>query len=193
MTYRLRNIVVAVGLAVVAALSDDVLRRELQAPRPPGRKHRSRCTWRRRTSPRHAWRRARSSVSWLTTTDVAAAHRRARRDLEPRPGRALLTTQTIYAGEQVTLRRFASQRRASASARSCTAPLRALSLPGTDDQLLAGTLKDGDHVDVIANLKTGSLRRRCFAVRDVVAEPARPARARGTEPGAVKVGQTARP
>jgi hypothetical protein len=39
-------------------------------------------------------------------------------------------------------------------------------LPGTTDQLLAGTLRDGDHVDVLANLKSGSCTT-CYAVRDV--------------------------
>jgi Flp pilus assembly protein CpaB len=44
--------------------------------------------------------------------------------------------------------------------------LRALSIPGTPDSLLAGTLRDGDHVDIIANLKTGDCST-CFAVRNI--------------------------
>jgi Flp pilus assembly protein CpaB len=38
-----------------------------------------------------------------------------------------------------------------------------MSIPGTPDALLAGTLRDGDHVDVIANLKAGN----SFAVRNI--------------------------
>ena len=87
---------------------------------------------------------------------------------------SLLTTQTIFAGEQVTLRRFASH--AQQGIRSqLHGTLRALSLPGTNDQLLAGTLKDGDHVDVMANLKTGELRDLLRGARRRT-EPARPAR-----------------
>jgi Flp pilus assembly protein CpaB len=72
----------------------------------------------------------------------------------------------VYTGEQITLRRFASN--AQLGIRSqLRGPLRAISLPGSFDQLLAGTLKDGDHVDVIANLRTGSCNT-CFATRDVV-------------------------
>jgi Flp pilus assembly protein CpaB len=44
--------------------------------------------------------------------------------------------------------------------------LRALSVPGTPDELLSGTLHDGDHVDVIANLKTGDCTT-CFATRNI--------------------------
>jgi Flp pilus assembly protein CpaB len=77
----------------------------------------------------------------------------------------LLTTQPIYAGEQITLRRFASHQQQGIRSQ-LHGPLRAVALPGTADQLLAGTLKDGDHVDLIANLKTGDCTT-CFAVRDV--------------------------
>ena len=98
---------------------------------------------------------------------------------------SLLTTQTIFAGEQVTLRRFASH--AQQGIRSqLHGPLRALSLPGTNDQLLAGILKDGDHVDVMANLKTGGCAT-CFAVR-VVARNLLVLHAPSTGPDPSKVG-----
>ena len=71
----------------------------------------------------------------------------------------------MFAGEQVTLRRFASHQQQGIRSQ-LHGPLRAVALPGTADQLLAGTLKDGDHVDLIANLKTGDCNT-CFAVRDV--------------------------
>jgi Flp pilus assembly protein CpaB len=75
-----------------------------------------------------------------------------------------LTTQDIYAGEQVTLRRFANHEEQGVRSQ-LHGPIRAVSIPGTPDALLTGTLKDGDHVDLIANLKNPNGQ---FVVRDVV-------------------------
>jgi pilus assembly protein CpaB len=62
----------------------------------------------------------------------------------------LVATQTTYAGEQVSARRFASQSAGGVRA-SITGPQRVLQIPGDSNQLLAGTLKDGDHVDVVGS------------------------------------------
>jgi Flp pilus assembly protein CpaB len=58
----------------------------------------------------------------------------------------------IYAGEQVSTLRFrpAEQRGIRAQ---LTGALRAVQLPGDKNQLLAGVVKEGDHVDVIGNWK----------------------------------------
>jgi len=57
---------------------------------------------------------------------------------------------TIYAGEQVTTRRFTSE-----EAKGIRAQIegneRALAVPGTAEQLLAGTLTSGDRVDVVGS------------------------------------------
>jgi len=68
--------------------------------------------------------------------------------------RNLITRQDIYSGEQVSLRRFAGHAELGPRVQ-LHGTLRAISLPGTADALLSGTLKDGDHVDVLANLKSG--------------------------------------
>lgn len=165
MTYRVRNIFVAVGLAVVAALL---------------------TTFYVANYKRHV-RQAESTVTvyvakkdipagtpgtelakhgWLTTADVTQRTVVPGAISSPEQVSRLVSTQTVYTGEQITLRRFASQ--AQLGIRSqLRGPLRAISLPGSFDQLLAGTLKDGDHVDVIANLRTGSCNT-CYATRDVV-------------------------
>ena len=62
----------------------------------------------------------------------------------------LVSTEPIYAGEQVTTRRFATPSERGILAQ-LTGLQRAISVPGDSDQLLAGTLKDGDHIDVVAS------------------------------------------
>lgn len=65
-----------------------------------------------------------------------------------------LVVQPIYAGEQVTARRFGPSG-AQGLRSDLTGDMRILSVPGDANQLLAGTLQDGDRVDVVASLKDG--------------------------------------
>jgi len=165
MTYRVRNIFIAVGLAVVAALL---------------------TTFYVANYKRHV-RQAETTVTvyvatkdipagtpgtelaghgWLGTADVTRRTVVPGAISSPDQVSRLVSSQPIYAGEQITLRRFASQTQLGIRSQ-LHGPLRAISVGGSTDQLLAGTLKDGDHVDVIANLKSGSCDS-CLAVRDVV-------------------------
>lgn len=164
MTYRLRNIAVAIGLALVAALLTTfyvanykrhvrqtestvkvfVAKRDIPQGTPGTELIKQGTIGTAEVVQRTVVPGAISSIDQVQT---------------------LLTTQPIYAGEQVTLRRFASHQQQGIRAQ-LHGPLRAFALPGTADQLLAGTLKDGDHVDLIANLKTGDCVT-CFAVRDI--------------------------
>jgi Flp pilus assembly protein CpaB len=56
----------------------------------------------------------------------------------------------IYAGEQVTTRRFTTEEQKGIRAQ-LTGNKRALEVAGEPPQLLAGTLKEGDRVDVVGN------------------------------------------
>jgi Flp pilus assembly protein CpaB len=164
MTYRLRNIAVAIGLALVAAL--------LTTFYVANYKRHVRQT----ESTVKVFVAKRDIAQGTPGTELIKQGAIGTTDIVQRtvvPGaissidqvQTLLTTQPIYAGEQVTLRRFASHQQQGIRSQ-LHGPLRAVALPGTAEQLLAGTLKDGDHVDVIANLKTGDCST-CFAVRDV--------------------------
>ena len=62
----------------------------------------------------------------------------------------LVTTAPIFASEQVTLRRFANHTELGPRAQ-LHGTLRAIQVEGDDAQLLAGTLKPGDHVDLVAS------------------------------------------
>ena len=164
MTYRLRNIFVAVGLALVAALLTTfyvanykrhvrqtestvtvyVAKRDIPQGTPGS------------DLGKHGWL-APESVAQRTVVPGAIS--------DPTEVKALLTTQPIYSGEQITLRRFADHAEQGVRAQ-LHGTLRAVSLPGTADQLLAGTLRDGDHVDLLADLKTGDCST-CVATRMV--------------------------
>ncbi len=60
----------------------------------------------------------------------------------------LVATQQIYRGEQVTALRFGNATELGIRAQ-LTGTERALQLSGDANELLAGTLKDGDHIDVL--------------------------------------------
>ncbi len=66
-------------------------------------------------------------------------------------GRVLLAP--LYQGQQLTLRAFGRVRQ-QGIAGQLNGRLRAISVAGDQDQLLAGTLRNGDHVDVVASLKS---------------------------------------
>src|SRR5205823_9344641 len=67
----------------------------------------------------------------------------------------LVLATPLYAGEQMTLRRFSDV--ASQGIRSeLKGTTRAVQVAGDPNQLLAGTLETGDHVDLVANLRTTS-------------------------------------
>ncbi len=67
----------------------------------------------------------------------------------PEQIRNLIATQPVYAGEQVTTRRFGTPSQRGVRAQ-IAGNERAFQLPGDTNQLLAGTLRNGDHVDVVA-------------------------------------------
>jgi pilus assembly protein CpaB len=64
----------------------------------------------------------------------------------------LAVGQPILAGQQITVRQFHSAAQQGALA-NIAGNLRAITVPGNNQQLLAGIVKDGDHVDVLANIK----------------------------------------
>jgi Flp pilus assembly protein CpaB len=164
MTYRIRNIAVAVGLALVAALLTTFYvanyKRHVQQSESTVTVYVA-----KRDIPQGTTGAQLIKSGWITTQQAVQRTVVPGAISDPDQVRNLITRQDIYAGEQVTLRRFAGH--AEQGVRSqLRGTLRALSLPGTPDALLAGTLRDGDHVDVIANLKTGDCAM-CFAVRNV--------------------------
>jgi Flp pilus assembly protein CpaB len=66
--------------------------------------------------------------------------------------RSLVSTERIYAGEQVTARRFQPVAEQGLKGQ-ISGNQRAIAVPGDPNQLLVGTLQQGDHVDVVGNIK----------------------------------------
>jgi Flp pilus assembly protein CpaB len=149
MTYRVRNIAVALGLALVAALL---------------------TTFYVANYKRHVQQSESTAQVWVATKDIPAGtsgsvlvkqhfigtENIVARSVEPgaitNPDQVarLLTTEPMYQGDQVTLRRFASRSELGIR-QQLHGTLRAISLTGTAEQLLNGTLRPGDHVDLVAN------------------------------------------
>jgi Flp pilus assembly protein CpaB len=162
MTYRIRNIAVAVGLALVAALlttfyvanyKRHVRQSESTVP----------VYVAKRDIPQGTSGADLIRQGWITTQDVVQRTVVPGAISSPDQVRTLITRQEIYAGEQISMRRFAGHAEQGVRVQ-LHGTLRAVSLPGSPDALLAGTLRDGDHVDMVANLKCGS---DCFATRVV--------------------------
>ncbi len=65
---------------------------------------------------------------------------------------SLVAIQPTYAGEQVVTHRFGTTQQEGVLS-VLTGAERIVQLPGDDDQLLAGTLKVGNHVDVVGSAK----------------------------------------
>jgi Flp pilus assembly protein CpaB len=164
MTYRLRNILVAAGLAVVAALLTTFYVANYKS-----HVRQAEATVKvyvaKKDIPTGTLGTELAGHNWLTTADVSQHAVVPGAISSPDQVARLISIQPVYAGEQITLRRFATQTEIGVRA-SLHGPLRAISVPGTPDQVLAGTLKDGDHVDVIASLKVNTCDG-CAAVRDI--------------------------
>ena len=149
MTYRVRNIAIAVMLGLVAALLTSLYVTNYERNVRSDEKNVPVYVAARDipvgTSGADAARRGlleKSEVVRRTVVPGAIS--------KPDQLDGLFATQTIYAGEQVTTRRFASPAERGVRAQ-LTGIQRAVSVPGSAQQLLVGTLKDGDRVDVVAS------------------------------------------
>lgn len=154
MSYRLRNIGIAVVLAVLAALltifyvtnyKKSVQQGEDLVP---------------------VWVAARDIPVGTTGSEVS--DRNLLRPLEiaqrsvvpgaiskPEQIEQLIATEKIYQGEQLTLNRFHQLGEQGIKAQ-LKGRLRAFELAGNEHQLLMGTMEEGDHVDFLGSLEVGN-------------------------------------
>jgi len=151
MTYRVKNITIAVALALVAALltsfyvtnyQRNVRQDETNVPVfvaasdiPAG-----------------------TSGAEIETRGLLERAEIVRRSVvpgaisSPEQVADLVSTQPIFAGEQVTTRRFATPSQRGIKAQ-LTGVQRAIAVAGDEQQLLAGTLRPGDRVDVVTSFE----------------------------------------
>ncbi len=152
MTYRIRNLVIAVGLALVAMMLTlfyvTNYKRSVQHD----------------ASTVQVYVAAHDVSGGTPGADIVAHHDLklatvTRNDVVPgaisSPDQvsSLVLAGPLYAGEQVTLRRFTDVAAQGVRA-DLKGTMRAVQVAGDSNQLLVGTLHAGDHVDVVGNLRT---------------------------------------
>ena len=150
-SYRLRNILIAVGLAVVAALltvfyvsnykssvnsDSETVSVPVAAQDIPLGTLGSEVVSRNMLTTQEIPRKAIVNGAISGPADITN----------------LIATQPIYIGEQVTARRFGPVSEAGVRTQ-LKGTYRAIQFKGEPNQILAGVLRPGDHVDVVANVK----------------------------------------
>lgn len=149
MTYRVKNITIAVALAIVAALLTSFYVTNYQR------------NVRNDEANVPVWVAARdipvgTSGTVIETKGLLKQSEVVRRSVvpgaisDPDQVAQLMSTQPIFAGEQISTRRFATPSQRGIKAQ-LTGVQRAIAVPGDGHQLLVGTLRTGDKIDVVAS------------------------------------------
>lgn len=151
MTYRIRNIGIAVGLSLIAAIFTVFYVTNYKRNVQHGEKLVPVFVAVRDIPAGTAGSKLRGG-DFIKTEDVArrAVAPGAISDLSQIDD--LIAADTVYTGEQITTRRFRPLEERGVRAR-ISGNTRAIQVAGDQHQLLAGTLTPGDHVDVVASIK----------------------------------------
>lgn len=151
MTYRVKNITIAVALALVAALltsfyvtnfQRNVRKDETNVP----------VYVAVRDIPAGTPGAEIARKGFLTKSEIVRRNVVPGAISNPEQVAELVATQPIYAGEQISTRRFSTPSQRGISAQ-LTGIQRAIAIPGDSQQLLVGTLKPDDRVDVVASFE----------------------------------------
>lgn len=147
MTYRLRNIGLAIALAAVAVLlvfyyvAQERGRLQNEQELVP--------VWvAAKNIPAGTSGAELESGAFITEKEVERSVVSSGTLLDPATVVDKVVVEDIYKGEQVSTLRFRSETQKGIRA-ELSGNLRAVQLPGTEHQLLRGTLQKGDHVDVV--------------------------------------------
>ena len=163
MSYRLRNIGIAVALAVLAALLTIFYvtnyKRSVQSGEELVPVYVAAGEITVGTSGSEV-----SDRNLLRPVEVARRSVVPGAISEPDQIERLVATERVYEGEQVTLNRFRPLGEQGVYAQ-LKGRLRAMQVPGSEHQLLMGTVQTGDRVDFLGSLETeGTQRRRVTRV-----------------------------
>jgi Flp pilus assembly protein CpaB len=168
-TYRLRNLGVAAGLALAAVVLVAAYLTNYKRHVQNGEKHIA------------VYVASKPIPAGTSATDLVNSHyihetTVLERSLvpgfvnDPKKLSGLFVTRPLFTNEQLTLNSFGK-----ANARGVQGQLagtdRAIQISGSPEQLLAGTLRDGDHVDVVASWSVGKnddVKVSRTLIRDVV-------------------------
>jgi Flp pilus assembly protein CpaB len=147
--YRIRNIVIAAVLAAGAVLLTVIYVTSARNDVATGKENVTVYVPSENFSVGTAGSTIASSLEKQTIERKNAAPQAV---VNPAQLEGLYLTQPVYKGEQLTLNPFALAKEQGIRA-ELKGDQRALQVPGTADQVLAGTLIIGDRVDVVASLK----------------------------------------
>lgn len=166
MTYRARSILAAIGLAVVAALFVGFYVSNYKRTVEHSQQHVS-VYVAARDIPEGTSGADVVSQGYLRQEDVLRQSVVPGAISNPEQIKQLVAAQETYAGEQISLSRF-SNAAVQGIRGVLRGPLRAVQISGDPDQTLAGTLRVGDHVDLVANVKVGSTESQRSIARIVL-------------------------
>lgn len=151
MTYRLRNILIAVGLAVVAALLTVFYVSNYKSTVRSDAETVS-VLVAAADIPQGMLGQQIVEKKLLTTQEIPRKAIVNGTIAKPEDINGLIATQPIYIGEQVTARRFGPLEAAGVRD-SLRGTYRVMQITGDEAQLLQGVLRPGDHVDIVASIK----------------------------------------
>jgi Flp pilus assembly protein CpaB len=150
MTHRVRNIVLAVGLAIAAMLLTLLyvknVKRSVQTSATDVQVYVAAKDLPAGTSGGQIVKQHALRIESVQKRDVVPGAISSPAQVD-----ALMLAAPLYQGEQATLRRFTSAAAEGIRAQ-LTGTMRAIQVPGDANQLLTGTLTAGDRVDLVANL-----------------------------------------
>jgi Flp pilus assembly protein CpaB len=149
MTYRVRNIGIAVALAVVAALLTSFYVTNYKRHVQRGEDHVTVLVAKRDIPVGTA---GSDVVGELSATEVPRRSVVPGAISSPDEVKNKVASQAVFAGEQVTTSRFSSVSEAGLAGQF-KGTMRAVQVAGDQNQVLAGTLNKGDHVDIVATVK----------------------------------------
>jgi Flp pilus assembly protein CpaB len=146
MTYRVRNIGIAVALAIVAALLTSFYVTNYKRHVQRGEDHVTVLVAKHDIPVGTA---GSDAVGMVSTTQVPRRSVVPGSVSNPDEIKTLVASQETFAGEQITTQRFSSVAQTGVEGQ-LRGNLRAFQIEGDANQLLAGTLKNDDHVDLVA-------------------------------------------
>lgn len=167
MTYRLRNIAIAVALAVLAAMIVSFYVKQQKEDLQRGQTLTAVYV---ATEDIPEGTPGSDVAGKVTRVEVAKDAVAPGAIVQPEDLEGKVSTQVIYANEQITLLRF-SDPTAQGIRSQLSGTLRAMQVPGDEHQLLAGTLKDGDRVDVVGSWNVPESAKNHFSrtiLRDIL-------------------------
>ena len=164
MAYRARNILIAVALAVVAALLTGFYVTNYKRHVQRGEDHVTVLVAKRDIPVGTA---GSDAAGMMAPTQVPRRSVVPGSISSPDEVKNLVSTQETFAGEQVTTQRFTSVSQTGVEGQ-LRGTARAFAIEGDTNQLLAGTLKEGDHVDFVAALKAPTGNQDVFLSRVLI-------------------------